>query len=272
MEPDEGYFVAISPKRDIDSAILKQVAGRLGTDEYNVRLLLAGEIPRIIALHQSRERAVTLAKNLTMLGLTAIAGSNLDLRHNPSSGFLAQSIQLDEKKVIFHNLSGYAVQTGKEDIFLILEGISLAGAPQKESKTEKTLNLPATLALGGIPVWSKSKLMAIPTGENEHFLRFYRRTHSAPVWKSEAAVLTIHSSVSKKAFPPPRTLKQPSQPCEPRSRAPFTITASHEVSGRIQPYHIKKRWSETAVLYTCSIHRNPAMPGFDDRSTPTIQY
>ena len=172
----------------------------MSTDDYNVRLLLAGELPRIIARFQLREAAVALAQDLAALGLAAIAGSNSELRHTSSCGFMARGIQLVDNNVIFRNLSGETIRISETDGFLILEGLLPAGAQKKEGKTKKTLNLPVTLLLGGIPVWSKSQSVGGPAGENEHFLRFYRPASAEPVVEIRSSGFDYSFLGEKKGF------------------------------------------------------------------------
>jgi hypothetical protein len=200
MESIDSYFVALSPTHNFDDSRLKKTALILGTDDYNIRLLLAGEMPRIVAQFQAWEPAAALARELAELGLSVIAGSNLDLRQAYSRGFIAQVLQPDEKNVIFHDRSGETASICRDDALLILEGLLADGAEKKESKTIKTLNLPVSLLLGGIPVWSKYRTNADTTSQNDYFLRFYRPTSPEPVLEIRSGDLDYSFLGEKKSF------------------------------------------------------------------------
>jgi hypothetical protein len=175
------YFVALSPTHNFDDSLLKKAASMLGTDDYNIRLLLAGEMPRIVAQFQAGEQAASFAKELAELGLSAIAGSNLELQQAYPRGFIARAIQPEGKDVIFRGRSGEIMSICRDDALLIMEGLLADGAEKKESQTIKTLNLPVSLLLGGIPVWSKYRTSADTAGQNAYFLRFYRPTSPEPI-------------------------------------------------------------------------------------------
>ena len=179
MGQADRYFVALSPARDLDAGILKRVAEILGTDAYNARLLVAGEMPRIIAQFPSPEPALALARELTSLGLSAVSGSQQELLREYAPTFIAHSLRPGEPEVTFQDIQGETRKISQDSVFLILEGeLPVPEAERQEVRTERKFNLQATLALGGIPVWRNKQIMVDKPGTYARFLRLY--SHSSP--------------------------------------------------------------------------------------------
>jgi hypothetical protein len=200
LEQVASHFVALSPTRILDDDLLSRVAEVLGKDAYNARLLLAGEMPHVVAQYHSEDLAIALADKLKALGLAAIAGSIIDLRQVASATFMAHSLQNVDQDVIFRAINGETIRISGDDIFLMLEGILPSIAQRKEGQTEKKLNLPATLALGGIPVWRKSQTRTGPAEDSESFLRLYRSTSSQAVVEIRSRGFDYSFLAAKKGF------------------------------------------------------------------------
>ena len=201
MGPIEHYFVALAPAHNVSAEALKHAAAILGTDDYSLRLLLAGEMPRIVAQFANNPEAAALTKELASLGLTAISGDNTTLHQKSPDVFIAQAMQTGAKGVFFRGGHAEVKEIYTGDAFLILEGI--LPLPDQEplgNKTEKKLNVPATLLMGGIPVWRKPKSVTSNTTPEEHFVRVYGPPPSAAPVEIRSGNFDYSSLGDKKGF------------------------------------------------------------------------
>ncbi|MGZ5480158.1 MAG: hypothetical protein ACXWGZ_11225, partial [Candidatus Aminicenantales bacterium] len=65
--------VAVAPPKPLSADLLTRVAALLGKEIVDTRLLLAGEIPRIIASYPDADAANAMARSLRDAGLVAFA-------------------------------------------------------------------------------------------------------------------------------------------------------------------------------------------------------
>ncbi|MEA1958575.1 MAG: hypothetical protein U9N44_02725 [Chloroflexota bacterium] len=180
MAEDQIVYVAVIPQDSLDDELAKAVAEVVGKAPYETRLLLVGVIPRIVARCRGASEADSAAKRLRGLGLTAIVSSEAELR-GPSRGFRAQTIDFGEGEVAFHRGDGGERKLRAGDVFLIIRGIMQTYMEEETVKTGVKLNKGATVMLGGIPVFRKTKDKSkSPPLQTEWFLRLYGRQSSDP--------------------------------------------------------------------------------------------
>ena len=182
MAEVEIVYVAVIPLANPSVELVKAVAGVIGKDAYQTRLLLAGSIPRIVARCNGVREAEALARQLREAGLTTIICSDSELR-KPFHGVRAKTLEFGDRGVTFKTEGGEGLTLGAGAVFLIIKGVRHP-APEVEEgpvKTKRKLNVGATLILGGFPVFNKVKEKPkTVTPENEWFLRFYERASSEP--------------------------------------------------------------------------------------------
>ena len=105
MADYEVIHVAIAPALNLDADLVRSVATVFNKNHYDARLLLAGDIPKIVAHYDNMQIAESLIHKLRHLGLEAIACRDSELRHS-SQGFKAQTLEFREKEVIFRDSGG----------------------------------------------------------------------------------------------------------------------------------------------------------------------
>jgi hypothetical protein len=183
MAENEIVYVAVIPLDNPGIDLVKAVAGIIGKDAYQTRLLLAGSIPRIVARCNGAGAAEAMGRKLMReAGLTTIVCSDAELRQ-PFQGQRVQTLEFGDGDVTFrHGDEGFMLEVGS--VFLIIKGTRHPAPVAEEDapvKTKMKLDVGKTLLMGGIPVMkrAKAKLKAV-TPENEWFLRFYERRSSEP--------------------------------------------------------------------------------------------
>ncbi|MBM3142898.1 MAG: hypothetical protein FJ005_07625 [Chloroflexi bacterium] len=72
MADYEVIHVAVAPPATLDANLVKSVAAVINKSPYDTRLLLAGEIPKIIAHYNSIQIAESGIQNLRDLGLVQL--------------------------------------------------------------------------------------------------------------------------------------------------------------------------------------------------------
>ena len=180
MAEVEIVYVAVIPQDNPNINLVKAVAGIIGKDAYQTRMLLAGSIPRIVARCNGVREAEALARQLREVGLTTIVCSDAELR-GPFHGVRAKTLEFGDRGVIFKTEGGAGVTLGA--VFLIIKG-TRHPAPEAEEgpvKTKLKLDVGKSLVTGGIPILKRVKEK--PKSESsqfEWFLRFYERASSEP--------------------------------------------------------------------------------------------
>jgi hypothetical protein len=178
MAADETIHVAIAPSNMTETELIKKVAAIVSRDIYETRLLLAGQIPKIIAQCQSMQVAQAMAQRLTDLGLVAIICKDSEL-HAPSQSFIAYTMEFKEREILFWDKAGQERRLEAQDVFLILKGRKHTYIKEEKTKTEVKINLPATLITGGIPIFRRVKEQVKDTPlRSKYFIRLYDRKSS----------------------------------------------------------------------------------------------
>jgi hypothetical protein len=176
----EIIHVAVAPPSTLDANLVKNVAVVINKNPYDTRLLLASEIPKIIAHYDNPQIAESRIQNLRDLGLAAIACRDSELRQFPKS-FKAQSLEFREKEVLFRDSAGNDKMIGENDVFLILEGRIQTSVEVETTKSKLKFSWTRTLLTGGIPMWHKvDEKTTARSIEAEYFVRLYDRKSSKP--------------------------------------------------------------------------------------------
>jgi hypothetical protein len=172
--------VAVAPPRTLDADLLKRAASLVGKEIADTRLLLAGEIPRIIATYPDAAAADRIAQSLKDEGLTAFTCGDSELRNRPAS-FVAHWARSGEKEVTFGDRHGREVRVGADDAFLIIRGRMQSTSQEKTTTTKMKLNVPATVLTGGIPIMRPvTQKTTKESFQAEGFVRIYDRRSSDP--------------------------------------------------------------------------------------------
>ena len=180
MAESDIVYVAVIPQDYPSINLSKAVAGIIGKDAYQTRLLLAGSIPRIVARCSGAGAAEAMGRKLREAGLTTIVCSDTELR-KPFQGVSAKMIVFRDKEATFRQED--EKETTLDTVFLIIKGTRhpVPVAEEVPAKTRVKLDVGKTLLMGGIPVpkREKAKIKDV-TPENEWFLRLYQRASSEP--------------------------------------------------------------------------------------------
>jgi hypothetical protein len=173
-------YVAVAPPETLSGDLLKRVASLIGKEIFDTRLLLAGEIPRILASCPSSGTADSMAQSLRDAGLVAFVCRDSELRNRPA-GFVAHTARSGEGEVIFWDRRGGEVRVGAGNAFLIIRGRIRSATQEKTSTTKMKLNVPATVLTGGIPIMRRvTKKTAQESFQAEDFVRVYDKKSSDP--------------------------------------------------------------------------------------------
>lgn len=176
----EMVHVAIAPLDTLDENLLRKVANIVNKDPYDTRLLLAGEIPRIVAHCQGMQVAQSMAHKLTDLGLVAIVCKDSEL-HKPGQSFQAYTMEFGGRKVTFSDKGGQERTVESRNAFLIVKGRKQTYTEEEKTKTRMKFSLPATVLTGGIPIWRRVREKSSDSSvQSEWFLRLYERKSSQP--------------------------------------------------------------------------------------------
>jgi len=180
MADSEMIHVAAAPPANLDANLVRSVAAVINKSPYDTRLVLTGEIPKIIAHYDSTQIAEAIVQNLRDLGLVAVACRDSELRHSPQS-FKAKTLEFREKEVLFRDSAGREKRIGENNVLLILEG-RLQTSVEVETTTPKTkFSLTMTLLTGGIPIWRRiDEKTTDQSIRSEYFARLYDRKSSDP--------------------------------------------------------------------------------------------
>ena len=176
----EVMHIAVAPRANLDENLVRNVATVINKSPSHTRLLLTGEIPRIIAHCNSIQIAESVIHNLRDLGLVAIACRDSELRQFPQT-FKAQTLEFEEKEVLFRDSVGCEKRVVESNVFLILMGKMETSVEVETTKPKIKFSLTRTLLMGGIPMWrrvdEKTTSQSIQT---EYFARLYERKSPDP--------------------------------------------------------------------------------------------
>jgi hypothetical protein len=174
------FYVAVVPPKTIDGDLLKRVASFVGKEIFDTRLLLFGDIPRILAPYPNTDTADSIAQSLRESGLVAFVCRDSELR-NRSTGFVAHTATFGEREVLFWDRHGGEVRVEAGDAFLMMRGRIQGTTQEKTSTTKLKLNVPATVLTGGIPIMKRvTKKGAKEFYRDEDFVRIFDRKSSDP--------------------------------------------------------------------------------------------
>ncbi len=172
--------VVATPSSSPDEELLKRAAHLLGKEIVDVRLLLAGEVPRIVAGCPDADKADLLARDLREAGITAFLCRDDELLSR-SACFMANTMGHGEGQVIFGDRSGGEVAVGAGEAFLIIMGRRRGSAQENITTTKMKLNVAATVLTGGIPIMRRvTKTTAGGSFQVENFVRIFDRRSSDP--------------------------------------------------------------------------------------------
>jgi hypothetical protein len=173
-------YVAVAPPKTLSEGLLKRVASLIGKGIFDTRLLLAGEIPKILASCPGTGTADSMAQGLRGAGLVAFVCRDSELRNRPA-GFVAHSARSGEREVIFSDRRGGQVRVEAGDAFLIIRGRIRSRTPEKTSTTKMKLNVPATVLAGGIPIMRRvTQKTSQDSFQADNLVRIYDRRSSDP--------------------------------------------------------------------------------------------
>jgi hypothetical protein len=181
MAEHEIVHVAMVPSHTLEANLTEKVAAIVGKDLYRTRLLLAGEIPRIIAHYDTIQMAELTAQKLKALGLVAFLCQDSELRH-PSQAYRAQTLRFEERAIQFWDKGGQVIIMDSGNTFLVIKGRMQTYTETKTTRTKRKFNLPATVLTGGIPIWRTVKEETTnKSTQNECFVRLYDRMSAEPL-------------------------------------------------------------------------------------------
>jgi hypothetical protein len=146
--------VAVAPPDTLETNLIEKVAAIVNKDPYGIRLLLAGEIPRVIAHYDDVQTAESVAQSLKDLGLVTIVCKDSELRE-PSSKFRAHTMEFGEGKILFWDKGGRARRMVSRNVFLIVKGRTRAYIEADTTRTKMKFSLAGTVLTGGIPIWRR---------------------------------------------------------------------------------------------------------------------
>jgi hypothetical protein len=177
---DEVIHIAVAPPTNIDANLVRSVAAVINKSSSYTRLLLAGDVPKIIAHYYSIRIAESVIQDLQDLGLVAIICRDSELRQSPQT-FKAQTVEFGEKKVLFRDSAGCEKRVVENNVFLILMGRMGTPVEVETTKTKTKFSLTRTLLAGGIPIWRRVDEKTIARSiQAEYFARLYERKSPDP--------------------------------------------------------------------------------------------
>ena len=183
MAEAEIVYVAIVPIEYPSINLTKAVAGIIGKDTYQTRLLLMGSIPHIAARCNGVREAEELTRKLREVGLTTIVCSDAALRQ-PFQGLRAKTLEFGDGEVAFKR-EGEEAKPGVSSVFLMIRGTrqSVPAVPEDmPARTKIKLDVGTSLLMGGIPVLKRVKEKSDSTSaQPEWFLRLYEQASPEPL-------------------------------------------------------------------------------------------
>ena len=180
MADDKVMHIAVAPPANLDADLVRNVATIINRSPYETRLLLAGEVPKVIAHCDSTQIAESIIQNLRDLRLVVIACRDSELRQFPQA-FKAQALEFREKEVLFRDSTGREKRVAENNVFLILMGRMETSAKVETTKPKTKFSLTRTLLTGGIPIWQRvDEKTAVQSIQAEYFARLYERKSPDP--------------------------------------------------------------------------------------------
>jgi len=176
----EVMHIAVAPSTNLDANLVRSVATIIGKSPSQTRLLLAGEVPKVIAHHDSIQAAESIIRNLRNLGLVAIACRDSELHQFPQT-FKAHTLEFREKEVLFRDVAGREKMIIEDNAFLVLVGKIETSMDVETTKQKTKFSLRRTLLMGGIPMWRRvDEKTTTHSIQAEYFARLYERNSPDP--------------------------------------------------------------------------------------------
>jgi hypothetical protein len=171
----EVIHIAVDPPANLDANLVRSVATIIKKSPSQTRLLLAGEVPKVIAQCDSIQIAESIIRNLRNLGLVGIACRDSELGQFPQT-FRAQTLELREKEVLFRDIAGREKTIAENNAFLVIVGRIGTSVEAQTTKYKTKFSLPRTLLMGGIPIWRRvDEKTTTHSIQAECFARLYER-------------------------------------------------------------------------------------------------
>jgi hypothetical protein len=182
MNNNDVCHVAAMPPQDVTPALISKAADILSQPLYQIRMLLAGRLPKILGRFRDEPTAAAAIGRLRKLGMTAFVVTESELRNPVYPDITARSLKIEDNQTVFISRDGSNEALNNTGVFLLLTGrrtsvIESATIPTSTMK----VNLPATLLTGGIPVM-KRVISETKEGRKstEQFIRLYRKGSDVP--------------------------------------------------------------------------------------------
>jgi hypothetical protein len=172
--------VAVAPPANLAADLVSGVAAAISKPPYQTRLLLAGEVPRIVAHCHSMQVAESVVRSLRDLGLVAIACEDCELRRFPQT-FQAQALEFREKEVLFRDAPGREKKIAEGNVSLVIVGRMESYLEMETTKQKIKFSLGRTVFAGGIPVWrAVDERTRTHSRQAESFARLYEVQSAEP--------------------------------------------------------------------------------------------
>jgi hypothetical protein len=177
---NELMHIAVAPPASLDANLVRSVATVINKSLSYTRLLLTGEVPKVIVHCDGIQIAESIIQNLRELGLAAIACKDSELRQFPQT-FKAQTLEFREEDVLFRDSAGREKRIVKSNVFLILVGRRETSVEVEITKLKTKFSLTGTLLAGGVPIWRRIEEKTIAQSiQSEYFARLYERESPDP--------------------------------------------------------------------------------------------
>ena len=132
--------------------LIRQMAAIISQPVYQVRLVFAGPLPKIIAHYKDEALAMTAVDSIKKLGVIVFPIAETELKKPASVRLLANRIETGEGNIKFISRTGESVTIEQSGVFLLLTGRRAVTTQTAGNITHMKLNLPATLLTGGLPM------------------------------------------------------------------------------------------------------------------------
>jgi len=180
MASYEVIHIAVAPPANLDANLVRSIATVINKSPADTRLLLGGDVPKVIAQYDSMQMAKSVTQNLLDMRLTAIACRDSELRQFPQI-FKAQTLKFGEKEVLFRDIAGCEKRVIENNVLLILMGKTETSVEMETTKSKTKFSLTRTLLMGGIPIWRKvDEKTTTQSIQAEYFARLYERKSPHP--------------------------------------------------------------------------------------------
>lgn len=178
MDAHDIVHVVIAPPPKSEANLIEQVSTVINKNIYETRLLLTGNLPRIIAHHQNMESAESIANKLKDLGLPAFVCRDSELR-KPAQIFRAHTMEFKEEEVVFKDNGGHERKIAATDIFLIIKGRINIQAETEITETKIRWGATLMLMASGIPyIRTVKEKISDHSAQTEYFARLYVKESS----------------------------------------------------------------------------------------------